>query len=105
MCCDPSLVIRSSAYASLQKCNCISIVPYHLFFFNSAMFLLHFSEELNIKSIISSDLNMQFNFHIFTVLVGTQSKGVLEYWEFWVFFFTGGFRSALPTHRYPCGEG
>lgn len=90
VCCGPSLVIRSSACASLQMCSC-PIPPIFFFFFSSVMFLLHFSEELNIKSIISSDLNMQFNFLIFAVLVGTQSKGAWEYWEIWVFFFTTGF--------------
>lgn len=76
-CCDPSLVI-SSACGSLQMCNFISIVQYHFFFFKLSyvsLTLIPFSEELNIKSIISNDLNKQFSFHVLAVLVGTQSIG------------------------------
>lgn len=41
----------------------------------ASLTLIPFSEELSIKSIISSDLNVQFSFHVLAVLVGTQSMG------------------------------
>lgn len=77
MCCNPFLVVRSAASGSLQMC--ISTVLYHLYFFFKLSYisltLIPFYKELNIKSIISSDLNMQFNVHVLAVLVGSQSMG------------------------------
>lgn len=62
--CNASLIISSSAYGSLQMCNCIPVVSYLLFFYSWPGFcysVMPFSEELSIKSRISDDLNMQYS--------------------------------------------
>lgn len=74
-CCNPSLIIGSSACRSLQMCHCIPIVTYLLFFYSwlcSHYSISSFSEELNVKSGISTDLNTEYNFHVLTELVETQ---------------------------------